>query len=296
MLNYLCFKSGLLDFESAMTKPDPQLANQHNGHVSNDHQGDRPSASAATSHLISKVLSPAIAFWLRSQLDAVEMLQVKIDGGDRQILAGHIPTAEIMAVGAIYQNIHLQQVHVSSNDIRINLGQMMRGQPFRLLQPLSVWVEGILNEAGLIASLNSPSLTAFVADFLTRVMPDCALHSDPPQQTNIAQFSARRDMKPLMQLVEAEIGDDWLMLKGHIHQDEGHLPLSLKTQVMVSHGQILQFKHLCCTVYLPSQPRQQQTELIEFDLGTDVELHQLSLTARQICCQGTFNVLPAAAG
>ena len=56
--------------------------------------------------MISTVVSPAVQFWLRSQVEAVETLQFKLRGRDRQILRGHIPTVSIAACRAIYQGLH----------------------------------------------------------------------------------------------------------------------------------------------------------------------------------------------
>ena len=43
------------------------------------------------SRIASAVLSPAVQLWLRSQVEQVDELKVKIEGSDRQILSGTIP-------------------------------------------------------------------------------------------------------------------------------------------------------------------------------------------------------------
>ncbi|PSB25836.1 DUF2993 domain-containing protein, partial [filamentous cyanobacterium Phorm 46] len=55
------------------------------------------------SRIASAVLSPAVQLWLRSQVQQVDELKVKIEGSDRQILSGTIPKVTAAARGAVYK-------------------------------------------------------------------------------------------------------------------------------------------------------------------------------------------------
>lgn len=90
------------------------------------------------SKIIASVLSPAIKLYLRSQVDQVEGLEIKIKGGDSQILRGHIPEVSLMAQRAIYQGLFLSQVQVTGENIKINLGQVLKGKALRLLEPIFI--------------------------------------------------------------------------------------------------------------------------------------------------------------
>jgi hypothetical protein len=79
------------------------------------------------STIISTVLSPALRLWLRSQVEQLEALQFNIIGGDRQILTGHIPGVSIAASGVVYQGLHLSKIQLEGTDIRVNLGQVIKG-------------------------------------------------------------------------------------------------------------------------------------------------------------------------
>lgn len=124
-------------------------------------QGDRKQ-----SHLISRVLSPAVKLWLRSQLDHVEALEVEIEAADRQLLSGSLSQVIASANSAVYKGLHFSHVRVTAQAIQTNLGQVLRGKPFRLLVPFPVSGTVTLSEADLNASLHAPLLGNAVSDFL----------------------------------------------------------------------------------------------------------------------------------
>ncbi len=250
---------------------------------------------------MSQVLSPAIALWLRSQLDAVKMLQVKLDGGDRQLLTGHIPRAEILAEAVVYQSIHLRQVRLIGSNIRINLGQIIRGKPFRLLHPIRVEVEAGCSEADLSASFNAPAMTLVVMELLqTLLSSDDRQHDMPTQQSGGPHAQAvhhflypNADAHPRLDHLQVKLGENGLTCSGDLVMEAERFPLSLQTEVTIARGRWLQFKHLHCSIQTSSQLVQQQAALVELDLGSDVELQQLILTPQQVKCQATLKVLPA---
>lgn len=118
------------------------------------------------SRIISKVLSPAVGLWLRSQVEAAERLQFQVHGGDRQILSGHIPKVTIAACGVVYQGIALSQINAIGEGIRVNLRDVLRGRPLRLLETVPVQAEAKITETDLNTSLQTPML----ADALTALL------------------------------------------------------------------------------------------------------------------------------
>jgi hypothetical protein len=122
---------------------------------------DRPS-----SKLISKVLSPAVRLWLRSQVESVEELDLRIEGGDRQILSGCIPKVAIAARRAVYRGLHLSQVDLTGEMIQINLGQVLKGKALKLLDAVPIYGDLAWAEADLNASLQAPLLKNALAEFV----------------------------------------------------------------------------------------------------------------------------------
>jgi hypothetical protein len=96
----------------------------------------------------------------------VDDLQFQLQGGDRQILTGHIPGISIQASNAIYQGLHLSRIGLEGSNIRVNLGQVIKGQPLRLLEPVPVTGELLLKEGDLQASLRSTLLSNALSELL----------------------------------------------------------------------------------------------------------------------------------
>lgn len=130
------------------------------------------SSTKKTSRLIGKVLSPAIKLWLRSQVQQIDRLELEIAGSDRQILTGNIPRVSILASQAVYQGLHITQVQLEAQEIHINLGQVIKGKPLRLLDKVPVRGNLYLTQADLNASLASPLLTDALTDLLLKLFND----------------------------------------------------------------------------------------------------------------------------
>lgn len=121
------------------------------------------------SRIVSRILPPAIRFWLRTQVDDVRDLTFRIEGRDRDILAGHIPEVGLAAQKAIYQGLHLSHIAVKATDIRINLGQVVRRQPLQLLAAFPVSGDVRVTLDDLNASLQSPLLGEGIYQFLNLI-------------------------------------------------------------------------------------------------------------------------------
>ena len=119
---------------------------------------------------MGSVLAPACRVWLRSQVSHVEDIRVEIAGGSRQILSGTIPRVAVVAVGAIYQGLSLGSIDLVAENIRINLPQVLKGQPLGLLEPIAVTAEVKFSAADLQISLATPLLSQAITDLFTQIV------------------------------------------------------------------------------------------------------------------------------
>ncbi|MCS6814253.1 MAG: DUF2993 domain-containing protein [Cyanobacteria bacterium] len=243
--------------------------------------------SLAGSHLISAVLSPAIRLWLRSQVQRAEGLQVGITGSDRQLLSGYIPEVSLAAHQIIYQGLHLSQMRVQGGNIRINLGQVLRGKPLRLLEVVPVAVELLLTEADLNASLCSDLLRAGVADLLTKLfqaqhslpLPAIPTGSDQVQihQSQMAIVSGRVTLEA--SVIIANYAPVTIVLQAGIEMVEGR-KLCLVNPCLLDSFQTTQGRAIA------------ELDGFYIDLGPDVNIHTLSLRDHDLICHGCLNVVP----
>lgn len=237
--------------------------------------------------MIAPMLSAAVRLWLKSQLDQVEDLQVTIESGDRQFLSGCIQQVKIAAQKAVYQGLHLSQVSLTGQQIRVNLGQVLRGQPLRLLEPVPVAGCLWLQTTDLNASLQAPLLANAVSEFLATV-----LRSQPDLLGDLISDYGQLDF----QNFEATIAPNQLTLGAKlISGDNSPIPLALRTGLQVENERELK---LVKPEWLPSLSARRGFTISEldgytFDLGSETSLQELTLEAEGIACQGTITVIPA---
>lgn len=229
------------------------------------------------SKIISKVLSPALRFWLRSQVESVEELQVEITGGDRQILGGYIPQVCLNSYRAIYQGLHLGNIDLSAENIRINIGQILKGKPLRLLEPIQVGGEIQLEEDRFQASLSSPLLSSGLSDLLGMLLDACQIDD-----------RALKNYPSCWQEIVFEI-DKFSLTGVLIDERETRIPIALRSGLELFSPQILRLHPLQLEIGLPGW---ENITLSDFrvDLGSDVELDTLKLEPGQLLCRGRLLV------
>lgn len=229
--------------------------------------------SSKQSLLISKVLSPGVGLWLRSQVQQVSNLEVKISGSDRQILHGTIPRVSISASHAVYQGLHLSQIQLVGEGFRTNLGQVLRGQPLRLLEPVPVFGELLLQESDLNASLQSTLLANALTELLETLLP-----ASCPVDGQVTWHKIAIDINQVM--VSATLASD----------------TSNPTPVVIRTG----LKLASCHELQLEQPQIQtkdkfpwvNLDSFKLDLGPEVAIEKLTLSPGQLVCCGRINVIP----
>jgi hypothetical protein len=227
--------------------------------------------------LVSKVLSSAVRLWLRSQVSSVAELEFEIEGGDRQILTGYIPRVAIVARGAVYQGLHLSRVELTGETIRINLGQVLKGKPLKLLDVVPIRGSLALLEADLNASLKAPLLANAIADLLLTWWRSSAL--SPFLKEPMA-----------LQRCQAAIESNRVTLSLDWQSATAPISMTLCTGLCLVSGSRLRLEQP--KVLMAGASEAMRLEDYEFDLGTDVELQRLDLESGKIVGQGRINVLP----
>lgn len=219
-----------------------------------------------------------MGLWLRSQVEQVQHLQVKIEGGDRQILSGCIPKVSIAAKGAVYQGLHLGEIYLTGTGIRINIGQVIKGKPLRLLEPIPVAGELLLPEADLNASLQAPLLANALIEFLLPLLQT----NDPAPQP--AAYG--------LQNSQMTLDSGQLTISAHLVSPIGtSTPFVLRSGIQLASSHELQFVR---TDLQTSQgvPAGNLDGFI-LDLGPEVNIQELTLSPGLLTCRGQIMVIPA---
>ncbi|HBB31553.1 MAG TPA: DUF2993 domain-containing protein [Cyanobacteria bacterium UBA8803] len=232
------------------------------------------------SQIISTVISPAVQLWLRSQVEQVEALQVRIASSDGQILSGQISTVSIAAIRAVYQGLHLSQIQLEGTDIRFNLGQVLKGKPLRLLAPIPVVGQVLLSESDLQASLQAPLLSNALNELLNTFLQSKGI-ANPANDLKDRQIDWQQINFDTSQLILSGILTDVTV---------GTTPIAIRAGLVMETPQVLQLNPLQIQIH-PNHPAI-SLDGFRVDLGPEVDIQELTLTPEQLTCRGCLRVMP----
>jgi hypothetical protein len=204
---------------------------------------------------------------------------VKIEGSDREILGGYIPKIAIAASAAIYQGLRVSQVQLTGENIRINLGQVLKGKPLRLLEPISVTGQLWLEEADLQASLSAPLLSNAFTDLLAMLLAMDGLNN------------------PIGNLKERQIRWDKVTFDRNSFVLNGSLlPTSqlvaISADIELVSRQEIKLASIEIDISSGSDSIGQTLDKLQIDLGSQVDIKELKIDCQQLVCQGGVQVMP----
>ncbi|MDZ4872960.1 MAG: hypothetical protein CLLPBCKN_002356 [Chroococcidiopsis cubana SAG 39.79] len=224
----------------------------------------------AKHRLISKVLSPALWLFVRSQVEQVSHLEVQIASSDRQILSGSIPRLSISGDRIVYKGLHFAKISLMGEGMQTNLHQVMRGQPLQLLEPMVVSGEAILQETDLNASLKSDLLSSALTELLSKLA------------------SSNSAVRGQIDWKQIAIAPGSLLLQGNLVNSSHTTPITLRCGLQLSSGR----KLLLTQPQLQISNSWEELENYVMDLGSHVNLKELTLEPGQIVCRGSITVMP----
>ncbi|MBD2364977.1 DUF2993 domain-containing protein [Anabaena minutissima FACHB-250] len=231
-------------------------------------------------HIITNVLKTALKLWLRAQVSQVSQLEVEIKASDRQLLSGCIPWVSILANHAVYQGLHITHIKLAAENIQINIGQILKGQPLQLLHVVPVVGELIIEEKDLNASLSSELLSTALNDLLVKLLPEFC----PKSKSIVWQKIILDNQQLTLNAILASTGEP--------------IPLKISFSLKLLSGQELQLAHIQVTQNAMDYDRPSVITLLEssdnynFHLGSDVNLQELTLIPGKLVCHGQVNVNP----
>ncbi len=231
-----------------------------------------PNRSNKKIRIVTKVLTKALKLWLRSQVSDISQLEVEIQASDKQLLSGYIPKVLVFARHAIYQGLHLTQIELVAENIQVDIGSVLKGQPLRLSEIVPVVGELIAEEEALNASLSSDLLSSGLNEVLHQLLPEHGPKAKGIVWQNIFLghkkiiLTATQDPKIAPQDLEINLGVD--LLNGNELQIS---PIKIQEHTRV---------------YLDNE------DGYKLNLGTDVDLKQLTLMPGKLVCHGRININP----
>ncbi len=232
---------------------------------------DAQSANPGKQRLVKRVVTPAFRWWLNTQVQAATQLDIQLHAQDRQLFSGYLPLVQVIAAGVIYQGLYLSQARLQAENIRVNLGQVLRGKPLKLMEPIQAWGEIHLSQSDLQQSLDSELMRGALRDLLGILVTELGI--SPP-----------------------DISAEFIISQAAINFGDGELTCTLDiqattiTQLTFTSGlglaspQILEFRNLKGLTPTP--------QTLQINLGNDVYLEDLALTPKGLTCTGGLTIYP----
>ena len=231
--------------------------------------------------MINKILSTAIKFWLRSQVETAEELEVEIASGDRQILGGYLPYVRLTSSCAVYQGLHLRQIELTGSNICINLSQVFKGKALKLLEPVPVQGELIIKETDLKASLSSPLLLSGLTDLLGQILTANKINN-PQEKLAYYSFSWQ----------EIFLKKEKLVITGTVrHKNNQQInQINIYSGLTLANSHTLEFFPLQIEG-LPDLFKL-ESDRLSLNLGSEVVIEQLNLEPETLVFVGGLTIVP----
>lgn len=222
--------------------------------------------------ILTNVLKTALQVWLRSQVSQISQLKVEMKASDRQILSGYIPWVAIYASHAVYKNLHLRHIQLEAENIRINIGSILKGRPLQLLETVPVTGEITVEQEDLNASLSSALLTSALNELLDTLLPEQRSSS----QSIVWQKIVLGDGQFTLYFSPSwQVDSPWIKISAG-------LKLLNNNELQIT---LLDNDENAAVV-------QQSQNRHNFSLGSEVDIKQLQLIPGKVVCRGRINVNP----
>lgn len=99
------------------------------------------------------LVAKGLELWLRQQCQAVQELELKLEGSMAGLLRGHLQGVRLRARQVVFQDLSLERVELHSEPIQLKMGGLLQVQNLRLEQPFLVRGTVSLTGEGLSRSL-----------------------------------------------------------------------------------------------------------------------------------------------
>ncbi|MDJ0902303.1 MAG: DUF2993 domain-containing protein [Xenococcus sp. MO_188.B8] len=230
--------------------------------------------------IIDKLLASTVKLYLRSQVEKIKNLKVKINAKDRQILSGELPQVFIAANSAVYQGIYLRQLEVTGNNILVNLPEILERKPLKLLEPITINVQALLAESDLQSSLESDLFLSGLTDFWQELLSKQAASS----AVKLTSYSD-------IQWQHITLQDNVVVMAGTLQTaEEIDVLIKITTNLHLPDSQtlvinLLDIQGIPELIGKTWQP-------LKFDLGDDVAIADLSISENKLFAAGELKIFP----
>jgi hypothetical protein len=98
----------------------------------------QPATDAAVNQPVLQLLAKALELWLRQHCDAVQNLDIQLQGSTRELLRGRLAGVRVQARGVRYHQLELDLVDLQVGALQLQLGRLWLGQMPQLPQQIPI--------------------------------------------------------------------------------------------------------------------------------------------------------------
>ncbi|MFM7635801.1 MAG: DUF2993 domain-containing protein [Cyanobacteriota bacterium] len=115
-----------------------------------------PSSTSDSSGPLLQLLASGLQLWVRQQCEAIESLEIRLEGSAMALLRGRLEGVQVMARRVTYQGLQIELVELHSEAIQVQMGQALRGRGLQLGHPFQIRGQVSFTADGLTRSLARP--------------------------------------------------------------------------------------------------------------------------------------------
>ena len=170
-----------------------------------------PEATAAgqANGPLMQLLASGLQLWVRQQCDAIESLEIRLEGSAMALLRGRLEGVQVMARRVTYQGLEIELVDLRSEPIQVQTGPVLRGRGLQLHHPFRIRGQVSFSADGLTRSLARPQWREFgdaIGEALLGITPLTELRVQANRLVLAAQGVAERSLIQLATEVRAVDG------------------------------------------------------------------------------------------
>ncbi len=123
------------------------------GSVAGEQGPDEQGPDEAAGGPVLRLLARGLELWLRQQCEAIDELQIQLEGSAVQLVRGRLEGVRLQARGVVFQQLRFERVELRSAPMQVRMGALLRSQSFRLDHPFEITGSVVFSAEGLSHSL-----------------------------------------------------------------------------------------------------------------------------------------------
>ena len=182
--------------------------------------GPSSAEGASAGGPVLRLLARGLELWLRQQCEAIEDLQIQLEGSAAQLMRGRLEGVRLQARGVVFQRLEIERVVLRSAPLQVRMGVLLRSQTLSLEHPFRIAGTVAFSAEGLSRSLSTPpwsELGDMLAEELLGLAPLAGLRFEG--QRLILCSAARNQGRPLERPTRLLIEEGALVLQAEADAD-----------------------------------------------------------------------------